>query len=130
RARCHSGLNPGRARRGRVMTKFNALHTGEVIAETTLSFTRDTLVRYAGASLDFNPIHYRDDIATQVGLDGVLAHGMLTMGAAVAPVTEWLGSDGWVADYQSRFTKPVPVPPTGATQVHVSAAVAKLFPDE
>ena len=59
---------------------------GDVVAETTYELTRDSLVRYAGASGDFNPIHYRDDVATSVGLPGVLAHGMLTMGIAVQPV--------------------------------------------
>src|SRR6187397_968815 len=81
---------------------------GEVIAEHTFSITRDSLVRYAGASGDFNAIHYRDDVAKAVGLPGVLAHGMLTMGLAVQPVVDWLGGDsGQVLDYQVRFTRPV-----------------------
>ena len=62
-----------------------------------------------GASGDFNPIHYRDDVATAVGLPGVLAHGMLTMGLAVQPVVDWLGDPGRIIDYQVRFTRPVPV---------------------
>ena len=64
-------------------------------------------MRYAGASGDFNPIHYRDDIARSVGLPGVLAHGMLTMGLAVQPVVDWLGDPGRILDYQVRFTRPV-----------------------
>lgn len=100
-----------------------ALEVGEVLAEKTYELSRDSLVRYAGASGDFNPIHYRDDIAHSVGLDGVLAHGMLTMGLAVQPVVEWLGTRGTILDYQVRFTKPVFVDPkTGATV----AVVAKV----
>ena len=79
---------------GRRMTAGIALSrrltVGDVVAERTFQLTRDTLVRYAGASGDFNPIHYRDDVAAAVGLPGVLAHGMLTMGLAVQPVVDWL----------------------------------------
>lgn len=92
------------------------LTVGATIAEATFELSRDSLVRYAGASGDFNPIHYRDDIAESVGLPGVLAHGMLTMGFAVQPVVDWLGTRGWVSDYQVRFTRPVVVDRvTGAT---------------
>ena len=72
-------------------TSSTTVAVGDVIAEQTFTLSRDTLVRYAGASGDFNPIHYRDDIAQSVGLPGVLAHGMLTMGLAVQPVIDWLG---------------------------------------
>jgi acyl dehydratase len=99
---------------------------GDVFVEESVEITRDSLVRYAGASGDFNPIHYRDDIAQSVGLDGVLAHGMLTMGLAVAPVTAWLGDQGFVSSYQVRFTKPVYVPPTGSMTVAVSVTLAKV----
>jgi len=97
---------------------------GDVIAEKTYTLTRDSLVRYAGASGDFNAIHYRDDVATSVGLPGVLAHGMLTMGLAVQPIVEWLGGDsGKVLDYQVRFTRPVLVDPTEGATVTVVAKV-------
>lgn len=86
------------------------LVVGEVVAEREFLLTRDSLVRYAGASGDFNPIHYRDDVAQSVGLPGVLAHGMLTMGIAAQPVVDWLGDPGRVLDYQVRFTRPVLVP--------------------
>jgi len=103
------------------------LTVGEVIAEQTFTLTRDTLVRYAGASGDFNPIHYRDDVATSVGLPGVLAHGMLTMGFAVQPVVDWLGGDsGRVLDYQVRFTRPVLVPAEGESVVTVVAKIGAL----
>jgi acyl dehydratase len=108
---------------------MSQLTVGEVVAEKTFQLSRDTLVRYAGASGDFNAIHYRDDVARSVGLDGVLAHGMLTMGIAVQPVVEWLGTRGTVVEYQVRFTRPVPVDSeTGAT-VTVVAKVGVVDDD-
>lgn len=86
-----------------------SLEVGQVIGTTEFLLTRDSLVRYAGASGDFNQIHYRDDVALAVGLPGVLAHGMLTMGAAVQVAVDWVGDAGKIVDYQVRFTKPVVV---------------------
>ena len=109
---------------------MTALEVGEVVAEASFPLTRDSLVRYAGASGDFNPIHYRDDVAHAVGLPGVLAHGMLTMGFAVQPVVDWLGDPGKVLDYQVKFTRPVVVDPeTGAvvTVVAKVGAIEELF---
>ena len=105
---------------------FENLAVGDVVAEREYAFTRDTLVRYAGASGDFNTIHYRDDIAESVGLPGVIAHGMLTMGAAASPVAEWLGALGTVRDYQVRFTRPVPVDAQHGAQVRVTATVGAI----
>jgi acyl dehydratase len=99
---------------------------GGLVVSETMTITRDSLVRYAGASGDFNPIHYRDDVARSVGLDGVLAHGMLTMGLAGAPVTAWLGNKGFVSSYQVRFTKPVYVPARGSVTISVSVSLAKI----
>ncbi len=106
--------------------RFGDLTVGNVVAEATLDLSRDNLVRYAGASGDFNPIHYRDDVAASVGLPGVLAHGMLTMGAAVQPVVEWAGGAGHVVDYQVRFTRPVVVDPATGARLEVSAKVGAL----
>lgn len=111
------------------MIAFSSLTVGDVVAEQSFHFTRDSLVRYAGASGDFNPIHYRDDIATSVGLPGVLAHGMLTMGVAVQTVVNWIGDPGRVADYQVRFTRPVLVDPATGADVTVTAKVAALEED-
>jgi len=105
---------------------LDGLEVGQVVAERAFPLTRDTLVRYAGASGDFNPIHYRDDVAAAVGLPGVLAHGMLTMGFAVQPVIDWLDARGWVSDYQVRFTRPVVVDPQVGAVVTVTATVAVL----
>ena len=99
---------------------------GGVVAEQVVHLTRDSLVRYAGASGDFNPIHYRDDVAESVGLPGVLAHGMLTMGVAVQPVVNWLGTRGWVSDYQVRFTRPVVVDPNGGATLTIVAKVGAV----
>ncbi|MFJ3029040.1 MaoC/PaaZ C-terminal domain-containing protein [Curtobacterium sp. NPDC087080] len=103
-----------------------ALEVGTVVAEREVHLTRDALVRYAGASGDFNPIHYRDDVAASVGLPGVLAHGMLTMGLAVQPVSEWLGDRGWVERYGVRFTRPVVVDPEEGATVGVVAKVGTV----
>ena len=108
---------------------MSGLEVGQVVAEKTYALTRDTLVRYAGASGDFNPIHYRDDVAQSVGLPGVLAHGMLTMGFAVQPVVDWLGDPGRVTDYQVRFTRPVLVDPEDGAVVTVVAKVGRIDDD-
>ena len=104
------------------------LAVGDVVATGAFDVDRDTLVHYAGASGDFNPIHYRDDMATSVGLPGVIAHGMLTMGLAVQPVIDRFGGDR-VRDYQVRFTRPVPVPPEGTVRLEVEAKVGQLDDD-
>jgi acyl dehydratase len=107
------------------MTGETSFAVGDVVATGTFDIDRDRLVRYAGASGDFNPIHYRDDVATAVGLPGVLAHGMLTMGLAVQPVVDRFGNAA-IRDYQVRFTKPVPVPPQGSVTLAVEARIARL----
>jgi len=99
---------------------------GDEVVEGSVFLTREHLVRYAGASGDFNPIHYRDDVAKEVGLDGVLAHGMLTMGHAMSPVLSWLGADGYVASYQVRFTKPVYVPLDTPVALHSVATLTDV----
>ncbi len=106
-----------------------SLEIGQVVAEAEFALSRDSLVRYAGASGDFNAIHYRDDIARSVGLPGVLSHGMLTMGLAVQPVIDWIGDPGRVLDYQVRFTRPVPVDAAEGALVTVTAKVGALEGD-
>jgi acyl dehydratase len=71
---------------------------------------RADLVRYAGASMDFNPIHWNERVADEVGLPGVIAHGMLTMAIAGRLVTNWLDDPGAVVEYGARFIRPVVVP--------------------
>ncbi|PRB71442.1 MaoC family dehydratase [Arthrobacter sp. MYb213] len=91
------------------MIKFSSLEKGQVIGSTTVTVNRGDLVRYAGASGDFNPIHYSERFATEVELPSVIAHGMFTMGAVVDLVGAWVGNPGAIVDYQTRFTKPVVV---------------------
>jgi acyl dehydratase len=102
------------------------LAIGDVVAEQTFELSRDSLVRYAGASGDFNSIHYRDDVAAAVGLPGVLAHGMLTMGVALQPVIDWIGDSAKVLEYGVRFTRPVVVDPVLGQSISVVAKVGAL----
>jgi acyl dehydratase len=98
-----------------VMPVFDQLEKSLEIGRREVAVTRADLVKYAGASGDFNPIHWNNDFAVSVELPGVIAHGMFTMGAAVQLVTDWAGDPGAVVDYQTRFTKPVPVADTTGT---------------
>ncbi len=100
------------------------MEIGAQLPARTYRITRADLVRYAGASGDFNPIHWSDRIATGVGLPGVIAHGMFTMALVGRAVTEWTGDPAAVIDYGVRFTRPVPVPDTDeGTELTVSAVV-------
>jgi len=110
------------------MTHINiaGLKLGQVIGSKEFLLTRDSLVRYAGASGDFNPIHYRDDFAKSVGLDGVLAHGMLTMGVAVQVVADWIQDPGKIVDYGVRFTKPVFVDAKDGAVVVIAGKVGNI----
>lgn len=92
--------------------RLSELSKGETIGTRTVPLTRADLVAYAGASGDHNPIHWSPSFAERVGLPGVIAHGMLTMGAAVQLVSDWAGDPGAVVDYQTRFTGMVPVADT------------------
>ena len=103
---------------------------GTELPEQTFQVTRADLIRYAGASGDFNVIHWNDRVAREVGLPGVIAHGMLTAGLAIRAVTGWTGDPGAVVDYQVRFSRPVVVPDddTGA-EVTVRGRIAALLDD-
>lgn len=103
-----------------------SLSVGDVVGTLTVPVDRARLVRYAGASGDFNPIHWNAEVARDVGLPGVIAHGMFTMGAAVAVVADWAGDPGAIVDYQTRFSRPVPVPERGETQVEVVATIGAI----
>jgi acyl dehydratase len=96
----------------------------------TFRVTRADLVRYAGASGDFNPIHWSERFATKVGLPGVIAHGMFTMALAGRAVTAWAGAPDAVVEFGVRFSRPVPVPDTDeGTEVVVSAVVKDVTDD-
>ena len=96
----------------------------------TFRVTRADLIRYAGASGDFNPIHWSDRIATGVGLPGVIAHGMFTMALVGRAVTAWAGAPDAVVEFSVRFARPVPVPDTDeGTEVVVSARIKDTTDD-
>ncbi|MEJ5913847.1 MaoC family dehydratase [Pseudokineococcus sp. 1T1Z-3] len=101
------------------------LEVGQEVARATYPLHRGDLVRYAGASGDFNPIHWSEPTAVGVGLPGVIAHGMLTMALAGRLVQEWCGDPGRIASLGVRFTKPVVVPEEG-TELEVVAVVGAL----
>jgi acyl dehydratase len=108
--------------------RVDEVSVGERVDPVTVPVTRETLLRYAAASLDDNPIHQDEAFARSVGLPDVIAHGMWTMGAAGTVVADWAGDAGRVVEFGTRFTKPVVVPATGA-HLDVEAVVTALDPD-
>ncbi|MFD3402968.1 MaoC/PaaZ C-terminal domain-containing protein [Kribbella sp. NPDC058693] len=103
------------------------IEVGTELPPLTVTFRRDDLVRYAGASGDFNPIHWSDRMAGALGLPGVIAHGMLTMASAVRVVTDWIPDPADLIEYGVRFTKPVVVPDDDkGVNVTFSAKVDKV----
>ncbi|MFC5721886.1 MaoC family dehydratase [Streptomyces gamaensis] len=110
---------------------YEDVTVGTELPARTFPVTRADLVRYAGASGDFNPIHWNERFAKEVGLPDVIAHGMFTMAEAVRVVTDWAGDPGALVEYGVRFTKPVVVPDDdkGAV-IEVSAKVAAKLDDE
>ncbi|MFB6437551.1 MaoC family dehydratase [Streptomyces sp. NPDC056411] len=110
---------------------YDDVEVGTELPAQTFPVNRATLVRYAGASGDFNPIHWNERFAKEVGLPDVIAHGMFTMAEAIRVVTEWAGDPGAVAEYGVRFTKPVVVPDDdNGALIEVSAKVAAKLDDD
>ncbi|MFJ8649152.1 MaoC family dehydratase [Streptomyces sp. NPDC093546] len=109
---------------------YDEVEVGTELPAQSFPVTRATLVRYAGASGDFNPIHWNEKFAKEVGLPDVIAHGMFTMAAAIRVVTDWAGDPAAVVEYGVRFTKPVVVPndDQGAV-IDVTAKVAAKLDD-
>lgn len=104
---------------------YDDVEVGTELPAASFPVTRATLVRYAGASGDFNPIHWNEKFAREVGLDDVIAHGMFTMAEAIRVVTDWAGDPAAVTEYGVRFTRPVVVPDDGkGALIEVSAKVA------
>ncbi|WP_020575496.1 MaoC family dehydratase [Actinopolymorpha alba] len=91
---------------------FEAVEKGTELPSLTIHLRRADLVRYAGASGDFNPIHWNARVAQEVGLPDVISHGMLTMALAGRVLTDWLGDPARVVDYSVRFSRPIVVPDT------------------
>ncbi|MFJ9748074.1 MaoC family dehydratase [Streptomyces chartreusis] len=109
---------------------YGDVEVGTELPAQNFPVTRATLVQYAGASGDFNPIHWNEKFAKEVGLPDVIAHGMFTMAEAIRVVTDWTGDPAAVVEYGVRFTKPVVVPNAdqGAT-IEVSGKVAAKLDD-
>jgi acyl dehydratase len=109
---------------------YDEVEVGTELPARTFPVTRAALVQYAGASGDFNPIHWNERIAQQVGLPDVIAHGMFTMAEAVRVVTDWAGDPGAVVEYGVRFTRPVVVPDDDqGVLIEVSGKVAAKSAD-
>ena len=109
------------------MTASASTAKGDELEPTTVRVTRADLVRYAGASGDFNPIHWSDRFAAGVGLPGVIAHGMLTMALAGRFVTAWAGGPAAVRGLSARFTRPVVVPDDDeGAEVELSGTVSAV----
>ena len=106
---------------------MKSAEVGLELPPLTVTLRREDLVRYAGASGDFNPIHWSDRMAAALGLPGVIAHGMLTMASAVRVVTDWIDDPADLVEYGVRFTKPVVVPDDDkGASVTFSAKVDKV----
>lgn len=103
------------------------MQSGDQLPEQSYTVTRADLVRYAGASGDFNPIHWSDRVASSVGLPGVIAHGMFTMALAARALDTWAGATGRVSELGCKFTKPVVVPDDDeGVHVRVSGMVTSV----
>ena len=96
---------------------FDTVTIGDQIPAVSYPVQRLDLVRYAGASGDYNLIHWNERTAIAVGLPNVIAHGMFTMATGGRFVSDWAGNPGALVEYGVRFTNPVPVPDddTGVT---------------
>ncbi|MGF7234342.1 MAG: MaoC/PaaZ C-terminal domain-containing protein [Frankia sp.] len=105
---------------------YDDVEVGTQLPEQAFPVRRVDLIRYCGASGDFNVIHWNERLATAVGLPNVIAHGMFTMATAARLVTDWVGDPGAVVEYGVRFSSPVPVPDNaeGAT-IRVTGTVEK-----
>ena len=103
---------------------YDDVKEGAELAPASYPVTRLRLVKYCGASGDFNVIHWNERIAKSVGLPNVIAHGMFTMAQAGRYVTDWAGPGAAVVDFGVRFSSPVVVPDddAGAT-IEVSGTV-------
>jgi acyl dehydratase len=107
-------------------TGIEKIEVGTLLPAQSFDIERVSMIRYAGASGDFNPIHWDEDFATSVGLPNVIAHGMLTMGIAARVVTDWIGDPGAVLEYGVRFTRPVVVPADSGATLDVTGKVRSV----
>jgi acyl dehydratase len=109
--------------------RYQDVEVGTRLPVSEFPVRRGDLVRYAGASGDFNPIHWNERAAKDAGLPDVIAHGMFTMGLVARVVTDWAGDPGGVTEYRVRFRRPVVVPEWDGTSVGVEGIVAEKLTD-
>jgi len=112
------------------MSAVGSMGAGDELPEQTFTVTRADLVRYAGASGDFNPIHWSDRVARSVELPGVIAHGMYTLALAARALDTWAGGPGRIQELGCKFTKPVVVPDDDAGVQVVVRGTVKDVTDE
>jgi acyl dehydratase len=113
-----------------VTVKYDDVEVGAELPAATYPVRRLDLVKYAGASGDFNPIHWNERFALSVGLPGVIAHGMYTMAQAGKFVSAWAGDPGAVLEFGVRFTAMVPVPDDDeGASIEVSGVVKEKLGD-
>jgi len=108
---------------------YAEVEVGTALPAQTFPIERGDLVRYAGASGDFNPIHWNERFATSVGLPNVIAHGMYTMAVVARVVTDWAGDPGAVVEYGVRFTRPIVVPDPDGAVLEVAGVVSAMRDD-
>lgn len=108
------------------MIDLTRISVGDQLPTLTVDVDRARLIRYAGASGDFNVIHWDERFAKSVGLPDVIAHGMWTMGAAGEIVGRWIGDASRITGYSTRFSAPVPVPYEGGAQIEVTGVVKSI----
>lgn len=106
-----------------------SIDVGTALPAQDFPIGRSDLVRYAGASGDFNPLHWNERFAKSVGLPDVIAHGMFTMASAIRVVTDWVGDPGAVLEYSVRFTRPVVVSDPAGAVLHVGGVVRTVRDD-
>ena len=112
------------------MPSRDDVQVGSELPAQTFPITRADLVRYCGASGDFNIIHWNERIAKAVGLPDVIAHGMYTMAVAGRVLTDWAGDPGALESYGVRFSRPLVVPDDDQGAVlSVSGTVEELLDD-
>ncbi|MFE3262118.1 fused (3R)-hydroxyacyl-ACP dehydratase subunits HadA/HadB [Nocardia sp. NPDC059091] len=109
--------------------RFEDVIVGAELPPRVVRLTRGDLVNYAGVSGDANPIHWSDDVVKLVGLENIVAHGMLTMGLGGGFVTSWLGDPGAVKEYNVRFTSPVYVPVDRPAEIEYTGKVKSVDPE-
>ncbi len=110
-------------------TAYDDVEVGSTLPALEVAIGRVDLIRYAGASGDFNPIHWNERFAKAVGLPDVIAHGMFTMAQGGRAVTEWAGDPGAVVEYGVRMIRPVVVPDDTGALVRIEGRVTEKLAD-